>query len=142
MKKAYRLLFSLHLFVGVGAIAGGLAMVLNPQEPLGVSVELLENSPFSSYLIPGIILFMIIGLGNLVSALIFRFHFSFQGYISGVFSVALVIWIIVQCIMIQTIHFLHILFFTIGLIKAILSLIIVIDHDVFPSKLIKKIIKR
>lgn len=58
MKRVYRLLFILHLFVGIGAVSGGLAAITNPTEPLGASVELLKNSPFKDYLIPGIILFM------------------------------------------------------------------------------------
>ncbi|MFT5874053.1 MAG: hypothetical protein ACI8WT_003013 [Clostridium sp.] len=91
MKKVYRLLFALHLFVGIGAIFGGLAAITNSNQPLGISVEVLKNSPFSNYLIPGIILFTIIGLGNVISALLFRFKSRFQGYISSVFSWALVI---------------------------------------------------
>jgi len=52
MNKDERILFALHLFVGIGAIGGGLA-VLNPDEPLGMPVEALKNAPFSNYLIPG-----------------------------------------------------------------------------------------
>ena len=79
MKKVYRLLFILHLFVGIGAMFGGLAAITNPQAPLGISVEALKNSPFNNYLIPGIVLFTIIGLGNVISALMFRYKLKFQG---------------------------------------------------------------
>ena len=126
--KSHRFLFFLHTFVGVGAIGGGLAAILNPQEPLGVSTELLRNSPFNNYLIPGIILFSIIGLGNIISAMTIHFKSRFQGYISSVFSWALVIWIIVQCIMINTIHFLHILHFFIGVIEVVLSTNILLEQ--------------
>lgn len=136
MKKVYRLLFTLHLFVGIGAIFGGLAAITNPNRPLGISVEVLKNSPFSNYLIPGIILFTIIGLGNVISALFFHFKSRFQGYISSVFSWALVIWIIVQCIMLNDVVFLHILFFTIGLIQACLSMTILFEKRQFPANLI------
>ena len=136
MRIVYRLLFALHAFVGVGALAGGLAAITNPQEPLGVSVQLLKNSPFSNYLIPGIILFTIIGLGNVISALMFRFKLRFQGYISSVFSWALVIWIVVQCIMLNAVAFPHILFFSIGLIQAVLSMIILFEKRLFPANLI------
>ena len=136
MRIVYRLLFALHAFVGIGALAGGLAAITNPQEPLGVSVEFLKNSPFSNYLIPGIILFTIIGLGNVISALMFRFKLRFQGYISSVFSWALVIWIVVQCIMLNAVAFPHILFFSIGLIQAVLSMIILFEKRLFPANLI------
>ena len=92
MKGVYRLLFILHLFVGIGAVSGGLAAITNPTEPLGASVELLKNSPFKDYLIPGIILFTVIGLGNIISALMLRFMPRIQGYISSVFSWACLLY--------------------------------------------------
>jgi len=136
MKKVYRLLFILHLFVGIGAMFGGLAAITNPQAPLGISVEALKNSPFNNYLIPGIVLFTIIGLGNVISALMFRYKLKFQGYVSSVFSWALVIWIVVQCIMLNGVVFLHVLFFIIGLIQAFLSIIILFEKRLFPINLI------
>ncbi|KOA18855.1 hypothetical protein CLHOM_27940 [Clostridium homopropionicum DSM 5847] len=139
MKRLYRILFGLHLFVGIGAIAGGLAAITNPQGPLGVPTELLKNSPFSNYLIPGIILFSIIGLGNIFSALMFRFKSKFQGYISSVFSWALVIWIVVQCIMLNAVAFLHVLFFIIGLIQAGLSMAMLMEYRLFPTNIMIKI---
>ena len=141
MKRVYRLLFGLHVFVGIGAMMGGLAAITNPDQPLGVPIEILKNSPFSSFLIPGIILFTIIGLGNVIGAYMFHFKLRIQGYISSIFSWALVIWIIVQCVMLNTIAFLHILFFTIGLIQAGLSMIILFEQHLFPSNFISKYYK-
>ena len=136
MKLVYRLLFILHVFVGIGAMAGGLAAIINPYKPLGMPVESLKNSPFSNYLIPGIILFAIIGLGNVFSALMLHFKSRFQGYISSVFSWALVIWIVVQCIMLNGVVFLHVLFFCIGLIEAVLSMIILFEQRLFPTNIV------
>lgn len=141
MKIVYRLLFTLHWFVGIGAVAGGLAAIINPHEPLGMPVEALRNSPFSDFLIPGIILFAVIGLGNIFSALMFRLKSRFQGYISSVFSWALAIWIVVQCIMLNAIVFLHILFFIIGLIEAVLSMIILFKQRLFPTNIVLKFYK-
>lgn len=136
MKIIYRILFVLHLFVGIGALMGGLAAITNPQEPLGASVEYLKNSPFTNYLIPGIILFTVIGIGNIVSAFTFRFKSKFQGYISSVFSWALVIWIVVQCIMLNDVVALHVIFFIIGLIEALLSMFILFEYKLFPTNII------
>ena len=44
MKILRWLLLVLHGFVGIGALAGGLAAITNPNEPLGVTVEALKNS--------------------------------------------------------------------------------------------------
>lgn len=141
MKTVYRLLFALHLFVGIGAIFGGLAAITNPEEPLGITVDALKNSPFSNFLIPGIILFIVIGFGNVFSALMFQFKSKFQGYISSVFSWALVIWIVVQCIMLEAIAFLHILFFMIGVIEAVLSATILFKQRLFPANIILNLMK-
>lgn len=87
MKNVYRVLASLNIFVGVCAIFGGMAAILFPEEPLGVTVDILENSPFENFLIPGIILFAVIGIGNILSAfLLLRFNLRYQGYISSIFS--------------------------------------------------------
>ena len=124
MRLVYLLLFALHLFVGIGAVFGGLAAILDPQEPLGISADFLVNSPFTNFLIPGIILFTIIGLGNIISALTLRFNSQNQGYISFVFGLSLVIFILVQCIMLNSVVFLHVLYFLFGIIQIALSIII------------------
>jgi hypothetical protein len=133
MKIIYGLLLILHVFVGTGAMAGGYAAISNPQAPLGVSLEILKNSPFSSFLIPGILLFMVIGVGNIIGALTILFKAKYQGYFSGVVSCGLVIWIIVQCIMLRTIHALHIIFFTLGAIQGFLSAVIIFNQKLFPA---------
>lgn len=136
MKTVYRFLIALHLFVGIGALAGGMAAITNPQDPLGIPVSTLKNSPFRDYLIPGIILFTVIGLGNIFSAVMFHFKLKFQGYISSVFSWALVIWIVVQCIMLLNINILHVIYFVIGLVQAALSASILFERRLFPANIV------
>lgn len=142
MKIVHRLLFILHTLVGIGAMAGGFAAISNPQGPLGITVEVLKYSPFRNFLIPGILLFTIIGLGNLFSAFMLHHKSKYQGYISSVFSWALVIWIVVQCIMLNAVVFLHILFFAIGFIEAVLSMIILFEQRLFPANVILNIMKK
>jgi hypothetical protein len=94
MKYFKRILIILHLFVGVGAMAGGFSAISNPQSPMGISTEILKNSPFPDFLIPGLLLFGVIGVGNIICA-----GFAIKGpwyypYISGVFGGALMVWII------------------------------------------------
>jgi len=141
MKRIYRLLFALHVFVGVGAVFGGLAAITSPKAPLGIPVEILRSSPFSDFFIPGIILFTLIGLGNIVCAFMFRFKLRYQGYISSVFSWALVIWIVVQCKMLNSIEALHIIYFIIGLIQASLSIFFLYEQRLFPINLFLNLYK-
>ncbi|MGB8454418.1 MAG: hypothetical protein WCD89_19070 [Anaerocolumna sp.] len=140
--KVSKFLIILHVLVGLGAMSGGLAAITNPNAPLGMPIETLKYSPFSNFLIPGILLFCVIGLGNLFSAAMFFTKTKYQGYISSVFSWALVIWIVVQCIMLQAIVFLHILFFMIGLIQAVLALALLFEQRLFPTNIILKVLKR
>lgn len=141
MKIVYRLLFALHAFVGLGAMGGGGMAIINPQGPGGMPIGALKNSPFSNYLIPGIILFTVIGLGNIFSSIMILSKLRFQGYISSVFGWALVIWIIVQCIMLNVVIYLHVIFFIIGLVEAILSMIILFKQRLFPANLVLNIYK-
>ncbi|WP_027631492.1 hypothetical protein [Clostridium hydrogeniformans] len=139
MKRLYRLLFALHVFVGIGAMAGGLAAILNPNSPMGIHTDVLKNSPFNNFLIPGIILFTVIGIGNILAALTFTFKLKYQGYISSIFSLALVIWIVVQCIMLNSINFLHIIYFIIGIVEALLSVIMIFENRLFPTSIIESL---
>ena len=118
------------------SLAGGLGAILNPKAPMGTSVDILKNSPFDDFLIPGIILFVIIGLGNIISALVIRSNLKYRLYISNVFSWALVIWIIVQCIMLRDINILHVIFFLIGLIEVILATILMFKQRLYPTNIV------
>jgi len=142
MKSLIRWLLGLHLFVGVGAVFGGLAAILNPQNPLGAPVEMLRNSPFSDFFIPGLILFAVIGLGNIAGATTGALKAKYQGYVSGILGCALAIWIVVQCMMIETVALPHVLFFAIGLVQAALALVILFRNRQFPMGLILNIYEK
>ena len=50
-------------FLGIGAMGGGIVMIISPDgELIGLPLSEFKNMPFSSYLIPGIILFSILGV--------------------------------------------------------------------------------
>ncbi len=135
MKIINRILLILHILVGVGAMAGGSSGIIEPQGPMGISVDILKNSPFNDFFIPCIILFVVIGLGNILSAVVVYKKPWFYGYISSVSAWALVIWIVVQCIMLNTIEVLHIIFFIIGLIQTILAMIVLYSKNLFPTNI-------
>jgi hypothetical protein len=133
MNKYYRFFIIMHVFVGIGALFGGLAGMLDPHEPLGIPAAHLEGSPFSSYFVPSLILFLVIGLGHTFSAITAYKRLPYQAYISSVFSWALMIWIGVQCIMMGLIDFLHVLYFLIGLTGAVMAMRMLFRQGLFPS---------
>lgn len=142
MKFVYRLLLFLHVFVGVGAMGGGLMAILNPENPGGMPTDTLKYSPFSNFLIPGIILFVVIGLGNILCSLLMIYKIRSQAYISCIVSAALVIWIIVQCIMLRSIVSLHIIFFIFGAVEGVLSLLLLFQQRLFPANIIINLIEK
>ena len=57
------LLALLLLFIGIGALISGPMLFLSPKgEAMQMSLDYLEGSPFPNYLVPGIILFLFIGV--------------------------------------------------------------------------------
>ena len=130
----------MHFFVGIGALVGGGAAILDPFNPLGAPLDMLEHSPFDNFLIPGLILFIIIGIGSLISGVMALIKSDYQGYYSSVSSWALMIWIAVQCLMLRAIVFAHVLFFVIGLVGAVLAFSILYDKQQFPANLLRKFI--
>ena len=54
------------LLLGGSGIYGGIMFILDPSgETLGIPVVLLVGSPFSNYMIPGLLLFVVIGMDSL-----------------------------------------------------------------------------
>jgi hypothetical protein len=132
MAKKNKRMAILHLFIGIGAVFGGLAAILQPHSPMGISTDVLEGSPFENFLIPGLILFGFIGLGNSLAGIIVWRGSKMTGYISGFFGCGLIIWIIVQCWIMGDVLFLHILYLVLGMIQAILGLRMLFYNRQFP----------
>lgn len=121
MTKRTMPLFVIHLFVGLGAMAGGLSAILNPIDPLGAPLSLLAGSPFRSYLLVGLFLFTVLGLGNLLAAVVVV-RFSVVGpLLSLLLGVLMMLWIVMQCIIIASIVALHFIFFFIGALQTVLA---------------------
>lgn len=138
----YRILAIIQVFVGVGAVAGGTGAILNPEGPLGISVDILKNSPFDNFFIPGIILFTVIGLCNIISGIMLCKKLKYCQYMGSVMAWALVIWIVVQCIMLNTINYLHVIYFVIGLFEVLISTIILYKERLYPVNIFTRNIKR
>jgi hypothetical protein len=126
----------LHGFVGIGAMAGGLAAILNPETPLGAPASMLEHTPFSDFLIPGILLFAVIGLGNTALLAIVLARPRIQSYTACVAGGALVVWIVVQCAMLRAIAAPHVIFFFIGAVQVFLGVIVLFRNRQFPANFV------
>jgi len=113
----------LQAFIGIGAVPAGISMLINPSgSDLGMTVEMLVNSPFPNFLIPGIFLLSINGIGSLFGALVTFKHHSFTSKIAIGLGIFLILWITVQVYWLGGIHWLHILYFILGIIELVLGL--------------------
>jgi hypothetical protein len=88
---------SLEVLLGVGAIAGGLALILGPRgEIIPLPVTALAGSPFETYLGPGLILFTVLGLGPLLAAVLTWKRHPLAPFAAFVVGAALLIWVAVE----------------------------------------------
>jgi hypothetical protein len=83
----------LMLIQAIGGIPAGVAMIADPIGNIGLSVDLLEGTPFGDYLIPGLILAVVLGVFPLIVffGLLLRYRWSW--WFSLAVGGGLVIWI-------------------------------------------------
>lgn len=111
-------------FNGVSALYGGWGLISNPSgEKMQMPLELLQHSPFKDYLIPGLILFTVLGIGSIAAAIVSirrTPHYSLWIIVLGALMAG---WILVQILMLQTLHWLHYLYGGTGWALLLLGLI-------------------
>lgn len=103
MKRSTRIVsVSLLLFNALSAIYGGGSLILDPTGVmLHLPIELLEPSPFSDFLVPGIILFTLNGIFDLIAAMVGLMRNKLFPELTIVAGVILTLWLTTQIIMIQ-----------------------------------------
>jgi len=121
-KKLYIILAIIQLFIAIVAIPVGLGFIIDTSgQGIGMSTGLLVNSPFNNFLIPGLFLLIVHGLGNLFGTLLSFFKSYYTGQIAILLGYAQILWIVFQVIWIGLNSFLQPLFFVIGIVEVILG---------------------
>ena len=133
MKKLYRIQSIIHCIVGIGALFGGGMAIIDPYgAAFGMPIDVLKKGPFTSFLIPGLFLFSVIGLGHLASFVALRRRLWLHPYVSGGAGCILMAWIVIQCYIMESVHFLHASFFLIGTAEGLIALYMLIKLKLFP----------
>jgi hypothetical protein len=109
-------------FLALGALGGGAALILAPDGSLmGFRATLLEGSPFPDFLVPGLILGGVFGVGSLVVVILGLRDHPLAPFLAFAIGCAQMIWITVQLgiIGIENVSFLHPMMFLVGAIVAL-----------------------
>lgn len=131
------------IFTGIGGVYGGYSLVAAPDgSKLQMSTDILSNSPFDTFLVPGIILLVFNGLLPLLVAwglfiqppwqwpefvnLYHKQHWCWT--FSLYYGFVLIIWINVQLIMLGYSSLLQPVFALTGVLIAILTLFPAVFH--------------
>jgi len=85
---------------------------------MGFEVSQLSGSPFSDYLVPGLILGGLFGVGSLLVAAMGLRRSRLAPFLAFTIGMAQMIWIIVQLGIIKEVSFLHPVCFILGLVIA------------------------
>jgi len=116
---------SLLLLTAMNATVAGVLFINDPSgHKMGMSVSYLMDSPFNSYLIPGIVLLIVNGLLNFIAAYFVFKQKPFAFLLVIIQGILLCGWIVIQVIMVRDISLLHIIMFTIGTILTISGLLL------------------
>lgn len=113
--KGYNLLGALQVFMGLGAVGGGFLLVKDPSGiELRLPLSLLDGSPFANFLIPGIFLLIVNGIGSMIGA---GFSFTRSRYAQDIaiaLGVIMILWIVIQLIIIKSFHWVQAFYFILG----------------------------
>ena len=122
IKRNHIILGSIEAFVAVGAIPAGISMIVFPDGlNIGMSVEILQHSPFRSFMVPGLFLLIVNGLCNLAGAVLTFRRNRYSGLIGLGLGTLLCMWIVVQVYFIGLNSFLQPLYFFIGIAEILIS---------------------
>ena len=124
-------------FLSISAVFGGVVLVGSPSGAwLHIPLSILRYSPFSDFLIPGLILGLVFGLGSLVTVLalwwrpgwplgaaLTRFTSEHWAW-SAAFTLGAgqVIWIVTQILMVRGLDGLQVLYGSLGVLIVVLTL--------------------
>ena len=95
-----RVAVATEVLIGIGALFGGGQFILAPDgHLLGISVSVLSHSPFSSFFVPGLVLFTVIGIGPIAAAFLTYRRPSTAPLAAVLVGVILMGWVTVEMVM-------------------------------------------
>ena len=92
-----RIAIALEVFLAIGALGGGAALLLGPRgEIIPLPLSALDGSPFADYSVPGAILFLAIGIGPLAAAVLTWRRHPLAPLLACATGEVLIVWLVVE----------------------------------------------
>ena len=118
------------LFVGITAIGGGAALVARPdgsliQAPAGM----LAHSPFDTFLVPGLLLLVVVGIGNAIAGYLIARDKPGAPFAALFAGASLFAWIVTEMILLREHHWLQLGYL------AVAALILLETRKTFANRL-------
>ena len=113
-----RIIVIILLFItGLNALAAGYGFIADPSgKGVGISTAYLKFSFFDNFLIPGIILFVAVGLVSIIAAISALLKIKIYPLLIFAEGCILTGWIIIQVMLVRDFNWLHFTFLAIGLL--------------------------
>lgn len=135
-RHARRALLFWTIFIGIGAVAGSSAMLIDPSGGLmGMDAMLpyFQKLPFAEivfqdFVFSGISLLIVNGISNLTAAGLLIANKRIGAVLGGVFGITLMLWICIQFYMFP-LNFMSTAYFIFGFIQAITGYMTVVFYD-------------
>ena len=129
-ETARRWLLFWTLFIGIGAVAGGLSMIIDPSGKalhMDGMLPYFQKLPFADtlfrdFLFSGFALLIVNGLTNLSAAVLLLKKRRLGVLLGGIFGVTLMLWICIQFYMFP-LNFMSTAYFVFGLLQAVTGLV-------------------
>ena len=119
MRKALLILLA---FNALSALFGGSLFLARPDGSLfGMPLAMLADTPFHDFLVPGLILFTVLGLGSCIGWMLVLHRSPLATRWVQVVGLGTVIWIVTQMIMIHGADVLHAIYGATGVALVVLA---------------------
>jgi len=124
---ARRVLLTAQIFVGITSVFGGAALVLGDVidfsgTALAIPVDYLEGSPFTSFLVPGLALAIVVGGTHLVAFVMLARRMRWAMIACAVAGFGMLVWVFVQMVFIPFSP-LQAVYFGLGLLELAATLV-------------------
>lgn len=128
--QRHRFLFSLtgilQICIGLGAIPSGIGFIIDPYGGnFRLTYELIIDTPFQTYLVPGIFLFLVIGLGSIGGATLSMTKHPLSGQAAVILGAALLVWMFCQFYWVGILSWVQFTYLVFGITEVILGFMLV-----------------